>query len=36
VFAWQYNGLVPHAKLMTSIERYATEVVPRVTGQDAG
>ena len=30
VFAWQYNGLVPHAKLMTSIERYAIEVVPRV------
>jgi alkanesulfonate monooxygenase SsuD/methylene tetrahydromethanopterin reductase-like flavin-dependent oxidoreductase (luciferase family) len=30
VFAWQYNGLVPHAKLMASIERYATEVVPRV------
>jgi alkanesulfonate monooxygenase SsuD/methylene tetrahydromethanopterin reductase-like flavin-dependent oxidoreductase (luciferase family) len=30
VFAWQYNGLVPHAKLMRSIERYATEVVPRV------
>jgi len=30
VFAWQYTGLVPHAKLMRSIERYATEVVPRV------
>ncbi len=30
VFAWQYNGLVPHAKLMASIERYATEVTPRV------
>jgi alkanesulfonate monooxygenase SsuD/methylene tetrahydromethanopterin reductase-like flavin-dependent oxidoreductase (luciferase family) len=36
VFAWQYNGLVPHAKLLTSIERYATEVVPRVTGEAAG
>ena len=29
IFAWQYIGLVPHAKLMTSIERYATQVVPR-------
>jgi hypothetical protein len=36
VFAWQYNGLVPHAALMSSIERYATEVVPRVADVEAG
>lgn len=29
LFAWTYNGLVPHPKLMTSIERFATEVLPR-------
>ena len=31
IFAWTYNGLIPHAKLMRSIERFATEVLPRVT-----
>ena len=31
LFAWTYNGLIPHAKLMRSIERFATEVLPRVT-----
>jgi alkanesulfonate monooxygenase SsuD/methylene tetrahydromethanopterin reductase-like flavin-dependent oxidoreductase (luciferase family) len=30
IFAWTYNGLIPHAKLMHSIERFATEVMPRV------
>jgi alkanesulfonate monooxygenase SsuD/methylene tetrahydromethanopterin reductase-like flavin-dependent oxidoreductase (luciferase family) len=35
VFAWQYNGLVPHSKLMASIERYATDVVPRVAEVEA-
>jgi alkanesulfonate monooxygenase SsuD/methylene tetrahydromethanopterin reductase-like flavin-dependent oxidoreductase (luciferase family) len=29
LFAWTYNGLVPHAKLMSSIERFATQVLPR-------
>jgi alkanesulfonate monooxygenase SsuD/methylene tetrahydromethanopterin reductase-like flavin-dependent oxidoreductase (luciferase family) len=29
LFAWTYNGLVPHAKLMASIERFATQVLPR-------
>src|SRR5207237_3583416 len=29
-FAWTYNGLIPHPKLMRSIERFATEVLPRV------
>ena len=31
IFAWTYNALIPHAKLMRSIERFATEVLPRVT-----
>ena len=30
VFTWQYDGLVPHAALMRSIGRYATDVVPRI------
>ena len=30
LFAWTYNGLIPHAKLMRSIERFATDVLPRV------
>jgi len=29
LFAWTYNGLIPHAKLMRSIERFATKVLPR-------
>ncbi|HLZ72104.1 MAG TPA: LLM class flavin-dependent oxidoreductase [Dehalococcoidia bacterium] len=29
VFAWMYNGLVPHAKLLRSMELYATKVLPR-------
>lgn len=29
LFAWIYNGLIPHAKLMKSIELFATEVLPR-------
>jgi alkanesulfonate monooxygenase SsuD/methylene tetrahydromethanopterin reductase-like flavin-dependent oxidoreductase (luciferase family) len=32
LFAWTYNGLVPHAALMRSIELFWTEVLPRVTG----
>jgi alkanesulfonate monooxygenase SsuD/methylene tetrahydromethanopterin reductase-like flavin-dependent oxidoreductase (luciferase family) len=30
LFAWTYNGLIPHAKLMWSIEQFATKVLPRV------
>jgi len=30
LFAWTYNGLIPHARLMRSIERFWTEVLPRV------
>src|SRR5581483_5383449 len=30
LFAWTYNGLVPHSTLMRSIERFWTEVLPRV------
>lgn len=30
VFCWEWNGLIPHAALMRSIELFATEVVPKV------
>jgi hypothetical protein len=30
LFAWTYNALIPHAKLMRSIERFASQVLPRV------
>jgi len=29
VFAWMYNGLVPHETIKRSIELYATKVLPR-------
>lgn len=32
LFAWQYNGLVPHDKLMRSLELFATKVLPRFDG----
>jgi alkanesulfonate monooxygenase SsuD/methylene tetrahydromethanopterin reductase-like flavin-dependent oxidoreductase (luciferase family) len=35
LFAWQYNGLVPHARLMRSLELFATKVLPRVAGAPA-
>ena len=30
IFAWTFNALIPHAKLMRSIELYQTQVLPRV------
>jgi alkanesulfonate monooxygenase SsuD/methylene tetrahydromethanopterin reductase-like flavin-dependent oxidoreductase (luciferase family) len=30
LFAWTYNGLTPHAKIMRSLELFATQVLPRV------
>jgi alkanesulfonate monooxygenase SsuD/methylene tetrahydromethanopterin reductase-like flavin-dependent oxidoreductase (luciferase family) len=30
LFAWTYNGLIPHGALMRSIEQFATKVLPRV------
>jgi len=30
LFAWNYNGLTPHAKVMRSLELFATKVLPRV------
>jgi alkanesulfonate monooxygenase SsuD/methylene tetrahydromethanopterin reductase-like flavin-dependent oxidoreductase (luciferase family) len=33
IFAWQYIQLVPHAKLMRSIEDFWTKVLPRVTSK---
>ncbi|TMB22919.1 MAG: LLM class flavin-dependent oxidoreductase [Deltaproteobacteria bacterium] len=32
LFAWTYNGLIPHAQLMRSIELFATRVLPRAAG----
>ncbi len=32
LFAWTYNQLIPHAKLMSSIETFYTKVLPRVAG----
>jgi alkanesulfonate monooxygenase SsuD/methylene tetrahydromethanopterin reductase-like flavin-dependent oxidoreductase (luciferase family) len=29
LFAWTYNGLVPHAKIMRSLDLFATKVLPR-------
>ena len=34
IFAWQYNGLVPHASMLRSIEAFATDVLPRFGGLD--
>jgi len=30
LFAWQYNGLTPHRKIMRSLELFATRVLPRM------
>ena len=30
IFAWTYNALIPHDKLMKSIEAFHTKVLPRV------
>ncbi|MEE9277396.1 MAG: hypothetical protein V3V06_03195, partial [Dehalococcoidia bacterium] len=32
IFAWQYNGLVAHDKLLRSIELFVTKVLPRFDG----
>ena len=32
LYAWTYNGLVPHAKLMRSMDRFAVDVLPRFEG----
>ena len=29
LFAWTYNGLTPHGKIMRSLELFATKVLPR-------
>ncbi|MDE3097199.1 MAG: LLM class flavin-dependent oxidoreductase [Chloroflexota bacterium] len=29
LFAWTYNGLVPHGKILRSLELFATQVLPR-------
>jgi alkanesulfonate monooxygenase SsuD/methylene tetrahydromethanopterin reductase-like flavin-dependent oxidoreductase (luciferase family) len=35
IFAWEWNGLIPHKPLMRSIELFATEVAPRLGGLEA-
>ncbi len=32
IFAWTYNGLIEHPKLMRSIEDFHAKVLPRVSG----
>jgi alkanesulfonate monooxygenase SsuD/methylene tetrahydromethanopterin reductase-like flavin-dependent oxidoreductase (luciferase family) len=32
LFAWTYNGLVPHGAIMRSLELFQTQVLPRVGG----
>lgn len=32
LFAWQYNGLIPHEKILRSLELFATKVLPRFAG----
>ncbi len=32
LFAWMYNGLIPHEANLRSIERFATQVLPRFGG----
>jgi alkanesulfonate monooxygenase SsuD/methylene tetrahydromethanopterin reductase-like flavin-dependent oxidoreductase (luciferase family) len=31
LFAWTYNGLTPHAKIMRSLELFSEKVLPRVS-----
>ena len=35
LFAWTYNGLVPHEKLMRSLALFSTKVLPRFAGAPA-
>lgn len=30
LFAWTYNGLIPHDRLMYSIDQFSTRVLPRI------
>ena len=32
LFAWTYNGLMPHEKIMRSLELFSTKVLPRFSG----
>lgn len=36
LFAWMYNGLTPHDRLMKMIELFWTKVLPRVADQPSG
>jgi hypothetical protein len=35
LFAWTYNGLIPHLDLLASIEALASQVLPRVSDLEA-
>ncbi|MDZ4279041.1 MAG: LLM class flavin-dependent oxidoreductase [Dehalococcoidia bacterium] len=32
LFAWTYNGLIPHDKILRSLELFSTKVLPRFAG----
>ena len=32
LFAWTYNGLMAHDKIMRSLDLFATKVLPRFAG----
>lgn len=34
LFAWTYNGLTPHPKIMRSLELFSTKVLPRVADRE--
>ena len=36
LFAWTYNGLVPNAKILRSLELFSTKVLPRFADAPAG
>jgi alkanesulfonate monooxygenase SsuD/methylene tetrahydromethanopterin reductase-like flavin-dependent oxidoreductase (luciferase family) len=31
IFAWQYNGLTPHGKILQTLDRFANQVLPEFT-----
>ena len=36
IFAWMYNGLMAHDRLMKTLELFATKVLPRVANAQVG
>ena len=31
IFAWQYNGLTPHSKILNTLDKFVTQVLPEFT-----